>query len=75
MARRARVGGDIQVVDSVIETSTLGGLGPSFYSVPALVFRAGGRDVGVRIIPRHAAASCRLDVRGHRLDQHVRRVN
>lgn len=51
MARRARVAGDIQVVDSVIETAKLGGLEPSFHSVPALVFRAGGGDVGVRIIP------------------------
>lgn len=49
MARRARVAGDIQGVDGVIETAKLGGPEPSFYSAPALVFRAGGGDVGVRI--------------------------
>lgn len=51
MARRARVAGDIQVFDSVIETAKLGGLEPSFYSLPALVFSVGGGDVGVRIVP------------------------
>lgn len=48
---RARLAGDIQVVDGVIETAKLGGPEPSFYSAPALVFRAGGGDVGVRITP------------------------
>lgn len=51
MARRARVAADIQVVDSVIETAKLGGPEPSFCSVPALVFRVGGGDVGVRTVP------------------------
>lgn len=66
MASSVRATGDIQELDSSIETPKLGCLGRSFYSVPTLVFRAEGGAVGVQIIPWHPAATCRLDGKGHR---------
>lgn len=66
MVSSVRATGDIQELDSSIETPKLGCLGRSLYSVPTLVFRVEGGAVGVQIIPWHPAATCRLDGKGQR---------